>query len=114
MKTQFSSKLLVCSVIGALSSYANATNLDIVNPGFETGNWDGWQDVDPSSISGDAHQGLHSAKISGSGASFSQAISVTPQTNYTFPHTSKAPVLCLPKWGGTAHNRALVTVAGVR
>ncbi|GAM65289.1 alginate lyase precursor [Vibrio ishigakensis] len=83
MKTQFSSKLLVCSVIGALSSYANATNLDIVNPGFETGNWDGWQDVDPSSISGDAHQGLHSAKISGSGASFSQAISVTPQTNYT-------------------------------
>lgn len=83
MKTQLSNKLLICSILGALSSYANATTLDVVNPGFETGSWDGWQDVDPSSISGDSHQGLHSAKISGSGAVFSQTISVSPQTDYT-------------------------------
>lgn len=54
----------------------------ISNPGFES-NWSGWNDTDPSSISGDANTGSKSAKITGSGGRFDQQVSVKANTDYT-------------------------------
>ena len=53
----------------------------ILNPGFETG-FTNWTDVDPSAISGDAYSGSKSAKITGSGGSVSQDISVDANSDY--------------------------------
>lgn len=54
----------------------------ISNPGFES-NWSGWNDTDPSSISGNANSGSKSAKITGTGGRFDQQVSVKANTNYT-------------------------------
>ncbi|PMG04393.1 cyclic nucleotide-binding protein [Vibrio breoganii] len=83
MSSKIGKNLLMCSMLSTLPFYANANELELTNPGFETGNWDGWQDTDPSSISGDTYQGSHSAKITGSSGLFSQSVAVTPQTSYT-------------------------------
>jgi len=55
--------------------------VDVSNPGFESG-WSGWDDSDPSAISGNSNSGSKSAKITGSGGSFEQSVSVSPNTNY--------------------------------
>ncbi|RED96601.1 polysaccharide lyase family 7 protein [Marinoscillum furvescens] len=53
----------------------------ITNPGFES-SWSGWNDTDPSSISGVANSGSKSAKITGSGGRFEQSVSVSSNTDY--------------------------------
>ncbi|WNJ19702.1 polysaccharide lyase family 7 protein [Pontibacter sp. G13] len=57
------------------------TPVSLDNPGFEN-NFTDWSDVDPSAISGDAHTGSKSAKITGSGGEVSQSVSVTANTDY--------------------------------
>lgn len=83
MQRKLMYKVLLCSAMTAAPGTLWAESINITNHGFENGNWDGWQDADPSSISGDANTGLHSAKISGSGGSFSQSVSVSSNTDYT-------------------------------
>ncbi|WP_422359554.1 polysaccharide lyase family 7 protein [Reichenbachiella sp.] len=55
--------------------------VSLTNPGFES-SWTGWNDSDPSAISGDANSGSKSAKITGSGGKAEQTVSVSPNTNY--------------------------------
>lgn len=55
--------------------------VSISNMGFES-NWNDWNDVDPSSISGDSNSGSKSAKITGSGGGFSRNINVSANTDY--------------------------------
>lgn len=58
---------------------------EIINPGFENG-WDGWMEIDKDdksvAISGDAHEGEKSAKLSSKAGSFAQVITVKPNTDY--------------------------------
>lgn len=56
--------------------------VSITNAGFES-SFSGWTDVDPSSVSSDANSGSKSAKITGSGGSVSQTVSVSANTDYT-------------------------------
>jgi hypothetical protein len=57
------------------------TDIELSNAGFES-EWDGWSDEDPSAISGNYNSGSHSAKITGSGGTFSQSIDVVPNSEY--------------------------------
>ncbi|MCQ3828926.1 polysaccharide lyase family 7 protein [Microbulbifer elongatus] len=61
---------------------STAVAATIENPGFESG-WSGWDDSDPSAISGVALGGSSSAKITGSGGAFSQQVAVDPYTDYS-------------------------------
>lgn len=72
---------LFCLSSALIGASVNATSVDIQNASFES-NWDGWQDVDPSSISSNAYSGSRAAKISGSSGYFSQQVSVQQNTNY--------------------------------
>jgi hypothetical protein len=56
-------------------------DIELSNAGFESG-WNDWEDEDPSAISGVTYSGLSSAKITGSGGSFSQEIDVAEETDY--------------------------------
>ena len=53
----------------------------INNPGFEN-SFDGWTDIDPSSVSSVANSGSRSAKISGSGGLVEQQVSLAANTDY--------------------------------
>ena len=55
--------------------------ISLTNPGFES-SWAGWNDSDPSAISGDAHSGSKSAKITGSSGKAEQTVSISQNTNY--------------------------------
>ncbi|MBB3699873.1 polysaccharide lyase family 7 protein [Flammeovirga yaeyamensis] len=57
------------------------TTVTVPNASFES-SWTNWTDSDPSAISGDANTGTKSAKITGSGGSFSQDISINSNANY--------------------------------
>lgn len=59
-----------------------ATSVSITNAGFES-DFDGWDDVDPSATSSDAYSGSKSAKITGSGGTVTQDVSVSSNTDYT-------------------------------
>ena len=61
------------------ASLANAVS--ITNPSFEA-NWRGWNDTDPSSISGNANSGRRSAKISGSRGRVDQQVRFIANTDY--------------------------------
>jgi len=59
-----------------------STSITIENPGFES-DFTNWIEVDPAAISTtDIHSGSKAAKITGSGASLSQAVTVTANTDY--------------------------------
>lgn len=76
----------VCSSIFLLAAITSAGfAAGFSNPGFENG-WEGWMDIDKdsksTSISGQAHEGEKSAKITSQAGSFAQVISVKPDTDY--------------------------------
>jgi len=80
LKTQL--RYTTVLVAAALSmAAANAATVSITNAGFES-SFDGWQDTDPSAISGDEYTGSKSAKITGSGGKFEQTVEVEANTNY--------------------------------
>lgn len=66
-------------------STTQASAVAFINPGFEEG-WTGWMDIDKdeksTAISGDAHTGERSAKITSQNGSFAQKIYVMPDTDY--------------------------------
>jgi hypothetical protein len=72
-------KLLPFSVSMLFSASALAVSL--VNPGFEN-QFNGWNDTDPSAISGDAASGSYSAKITGSPGRVDQQVSLDTNTQY--------------------------------
>ncbi|CAM4164959.1 polysaccharide lyase family 7 protein [Vibrio neonatus] len=78
-------RYITVAVAAALSlsvmSTANAASIDINNAGFENG-FSHWSDTDPSAISGDAHSGKKSAKITGSHGMFQQQVTVQRNHNY--------------------------------
>lgn len=57
------------------------TVVSVSNGSFES-SWSGWNDTDPSAISGDANSGSKAAKITGSGGAFSQEISINSNTDF--------------------------------
>ncbi len=61
---------------------AAGDQVSISNAGFES-NWSGWNDTDPSAISGSSNSGTKSAKITGSSGRFEQTVNVSANTNYT-------------------------------
>ena len=74
--------VLVASVLLTGVLTANATSIQILNPGFEYG-FVGWDDTDPSAISLSAsHSGDKSAKVTGDGGGFQQKVFVRPNTDY--------------------------------
>lgn len=81
MKSSKKTLAMKISCAAALSVCMAGANASIQNPGFES-DWDSWSDSDPSAISGVAHSGSKSAKISGSGGKVEQQVSVSPNTNY--------------------------------
>lgn len=70
--------LLSACVVGSVS-HVYAVNIN--NPGFETG-FEGWQDADPSAISGEANSGVKSVKVTGVGGRIDQQVSLLAGTNY--------------------------------
>lgn len=62
-------------------SAAQAASVPIENASFEQ-KWNGWEDTDPSAISGEAYDGSKSAKLEGAGAKAEQVVSVQEDTNY--------------------------------
>jgi carbohydrate binding protein with CBM6 domain/alginate lyase len=66
--------------MGSISSL-NAESVGIDNSGFEAG-FDGWNDDDPSAISGDSYTGSKSAKITGSGGRVDQTVPLSTNTDY--------------------------------
>lgn len=62
-------------------SFSHAASVSVANPSFEEG-WSGWEDSDPSAISGEGYQGDKSAKLEGAGAKAEQLVSVSPNTDY--------------------------------
>ncbi|RME71332.1 MAG: cyclic nucleotide-binding protein [Verrucomicrobia bacterium] len=68
--------------MAAAVTLAASGHAQIENPGFES-NWSGWNDTDPSAISGVAHSGSRAAKITGSGGRFEQTLNLSPNTTYT-------------------------------
>ncbi len=79
--------------------------VSITNPGFES-NWSGWNDTDPSAISGDANSGSKSAKITGSGARFDQTVTVNPNTEYTLSAYVKGSWRIGAEHGGQRNTRS--------
>ena len=69
----------------ALLSACAVHAAEITNPGFEDG-WVGWTDGDPSgsgtALSGDAHHGEQSVKLTENGAFVAQTVAVQPGTAY--------------------------------
>ena len=67
---------------------------DIVNPGFEDG-WSGWTDGDTSgsgtALSGEAHSGQQSVKLTEKGAYVAQIVSVRPDTTYRLSALVRGP-----------------------
>lgn len=61
---------------------AAGDDVSLSNPGFES-DWSGWNDSDPSAISGDSHAGSKSAKVTGSSGGFEQTVTVLANTNYS-------------------------------
>ena len=79
MKTKSLAMKISCAAL--LSACVTNASASIQNPGFES-SWDSWNDTDPSAISGVAHSGSKSAKISGHGGKVEQQVSVSANTNY--------------------------------
>ncbi|NLR94326.1 polysaccharide lyase family 7 protein [Flammeovirga agarivorans] len=57
------------------------TVVGLTNSSFES-SWSGWNDVDPSAVSGDANTGSKAAKITGAGGEFSQDVAISSNTDY--------------------------------
>lgn len=76
-------KLRVAALItlsfSSVNSWAELVN--ITNPSFED-SWNGWNDSDPSAISGLAFDGNNSAKITGSSGRAEQDVTVEANTDY--------------------------------
>lgn len=68
-------------VILMLTNASLANAVSITNPSFES-NWKGWNDTDPSSISGNANSGRRSAKITGSRGRVDQQVRLRANTDY--------------------------------
>ncbi len=69
------------ALIAFSASFAHAAAVNISNNSFEDG-WGGWNDTDPSSISGESYNGSQSAKISGVGGRFDRDVSLQTNTDY--------------------------------
>ncbi|CAM2996608.1 polysaccharide lyase family 7 protein [Vibrio rarus] len=82
-------RYVTVAVAAALSlsvmSAANAASVNISNSSFENG-FSHWSDTDPSAVSGDAHSGKKSAKITGSHGKFEQTVTV--QRNHSYELTA--------------------------
>ena len=67
---------------------------EIINPGFEEG-WAGWTDGDPSgsgtALSGDAHSGERSIKLTDDKAFVAQTVAVQPDTTYRLSAHVRGP-----------------------
>jgi len=78
-------KMALIGSVGLLACMSSAVtvaqSVSITNPGFES-RFDGWNDIDPSSISSVRFSGSRSAKISGSAGQVRQQVSVTPNSTY--------------------------------
>ena len=77
--------LMVLSIFTSATAAPGSELMPIVNPSFEEG-WAGWTDGDPTgigtSISGEAHSGAKSVKLSVTSTYVAQVIQVRPQTAY--------------------------------
>ncbi|WP_192022211.1 polysaccharide lyase family 7 protein [Shewanella sp. WPAGA9] len=62
--------------------FVHTETININNPSFEN-SFDGWTDIDPSSVSGVAYQGSKSAKMSGNNGRVEQNVTVDANSNYT-------------------------------
>ena len=78
-------EILSVLLLGLMSQTSLASQVELNNAGFENG-WQGWTDVDPSgsgtSLSGKAHGGENSVKLTEPSAFVSQVVAVEPNTNY--------------------------------
>lgn len=78
----------------ALLMFGAAHAAEIVNPGFED-SWTGWTDGDPSgsgtALSGNAHSGEQSVKLSENGAYIAQLVAVQPNTTYRLSAQIQGP-----------------------
>lgn len=73
--------LALSATLSMGGAYAETVSID--NPGFESNtDFDGWNDDDPSAISGDSYSGSNSAKITGSGGRVDQTVPLTANTDY--------------------------------
>ncbi|MCV2401983.1 carbohydrate binding domain-containing protein [Marinomonas sp. C2222] len=70
------------ALCGLATSALYAEGVTIENPSFED-RWAGWEDTDPSAISGEPYDGSRSAKLEGAGAKMEQVVLVEEDTNYT-------------------------------
>lgn len=94
-------KLLSFSVSMLFSASALAVSLD--NPGFEN-QFSGWNDTDPSAISGDAASGSYSAKITGSPGRVDQQVSLDTNTQYRLTAEVLGSGAVGINIGGTVHD----------
>ena len=78
-KNNIAASLYTILLLGGIAS--NVVFASIANPGFES-SWSGWNDIDPSAISGVAYSESKSAKITGPGGKFEQDVNVSPDTDY--------------------------------
>lgn len=81
MSKTVKSAATLMSALVLQTGLAQAELVNLNNPSFENG-FDGWQDTDPSSISGLSYDGNDSAKITGSGGRVDQQVTIIPNTTY--------------------------------
>ena len=92
------------TVLSEVSSAAGEI-ITLSNPGFEN-DWSGWNDTDPSSISGDTNSGSKSAKITGSNGGFTQTVSLNSNTEYILSAYVKGSWRIGVNVGGTRTTRS--------
>lgn len=73
--------LLTTAACTLAISATQAASIPIENASFEQ-KWNGWDDTDPSAISGEAYEGSRSAKLEGTGAKAEQVVSIQEDTDY--------------------------------
>ncbi|WP_299568657.1 polysaccharide lyase family 7 protein [uncultured Shewanella sp.] len=81
-KHKLASILATALTTSLTSGFINAETINITNPSFEN-SFEGWTDIDPSSVSGVAYQGSKSAKMSGSNGRVEQSLTIDSNTTYT-------------------------------